>query len=33
MDISSSIARKIQLAIGDELSLYFSEEDTKVYQV
>ena len=33
MDILSSSARKIQLAIGDELSLYFSQEDTKVYQL
>ena len=33
MDIPSSSARKIKLAVGDELNLYFSQEDTKVYQV
>jgi iron(III) transport system ATP-binding protein len=33
VDISSSNARKIKLAVGDELNLYFSQEDIKVYQV
>ena len=33
VDISSPSARKIQLAVNDELNLYFSPEDTKVYQV
>ena len=33
MDIPSSSARKIQLTKGDDLNLYFSPEDTKVYQV
>ena len=33
MDIPSSSARKIKLAIGDEKSLYFSKEDTKVYSI
>jgi len=33
VDIPSSSARKIQLALGAELNLYFSKEDTKIYQV
>jgi iron(III) transport system ATP-binding protein len=33
VDIPSSSARKINLALSDELNLYFSPEDTKVYQV
>ena len=33
MDIPSSSARKTQLNVGDEMSLYFSEEDTKVYPI
>jgi iron(III) transport system ATP-binding protein len=33
MDIPSSTARKIQLSVGDEKSLFFSKEDTKVYSI
>ena len=33
VDIPSSSARKINLALSDELNLYFSPEDTKVYQL
>ena len=33
MDIPSSSARKIKLAIGDKMSLFFSKEDTKVYPI
>jgi len=33
MDIPSSSARKIHLAIGDEKILFFSKEETKVYSV
>jgi len=33
VDVPSSNARKIQLTVNDDINLYFSKEDTKVYSV
>ena len=33
VDVLSSNARKINLSVNDELNLYFSKEDTRVYSI
>ena len=33
VDVPSSNARKINLSVNDELNLYFSKEDTRVYSI
>ena len=33
VDIPSSVARKIKLIVNDDINLFFSKEDTKVYSI